>query len=82
MDSAAYRARSEYWDRIKDSVGLYQGHRFGPATATDGMYLDVVMPGMTWVVMDVRGGLPIRPVRNTWRAAYGLLRRLQGKASR
>ena len=82
MDSEAYRALSEYWDGIKPNVGSYQGHKFGPATATDGKYLDVIMPHMQWVVMDVRGGLPIWPVRNTWRAAYGLMRRMQGLTSR
>ena len=65
-------------------VGTYQGHRIGPDSRKGPLYLDVVMPGYRWCVVSqfVTSAYPYFPKRNTWRAAYGALRRFEGKASR
>ena len=63
-------------------VGQWQGHRFGERTSRDGCYLDVLWPSLHWVVRkDGEGGVYF-PTVNTWRSAYGLMRRMLGKTSR
>ena len=60
----------------------YQGHTFGPNSSKTDWYIDLMLPGLRWAVC-VRGmdGV-LYPRVNTWRSAYGLMRRIQGKASR
>lgn len=60
----------------------YQGHRYGERTLKDGFYLDVRVPGLRWVVVCPATQEMWFPKVTTWRAAYGLMRRMQGKASR
>ena len=62
--------------------GTYQGHTFGPASSKTDWYIDLTLPDLRWAVC-VRGmdGV-LYPRVNTWRSAYGLMRRIQGKTSR
>jgi hypothetical protein len=65
-------------------VGTFQGHRFGPGSAKGPLYLDVMLPGFRWAVR-IHGWENehiVYPRTNTWRAAYGLKRRFEGKTSR
>jgi len=60
--------------------GTYQGHRFGPRTEGNyGYYLDVVLPGYRWCVKNTRTSFQSFPRKNTWRSAYRLLGKAQGK---
>jgi hypothetical protein len=62
----------------------YQHHRFGPGSTKEWVYLDVVNPGLRWCIR-VKGWEdkpPLFPHTNTWRAAYGLMRKLLGKSGR
>ena len=70
------------WKQILGGSGTFRGHRFGPDYARDGLYIDVMLPSMRWVVRAIDGGGVLYPRVNTWRSAYGLMRRLQGKTSR
>ena len=82
MDDARILYQAEFWKQILGGSGTFRGHRFGPDYEKDGFYIDIDLPSMQWVVRGI--GLPgvIRPRVNTWRSAYGTMRRLQGKTGR
>lgn len=63
---------------LANRFGTYQHHRFGPGTTLTDLYLDVVMPGVRWCVRSK--SMPdgrYFPRVNTWRSAYGKMRRIQ-----
>ena len=82
MVDAEILRQAELWKQILGGSGTFRGHRFGPDYARDGLYIDVMLPSMRWVVRAIDGGGVLYPRVNTWRSAYGLMRRLQGKTSR
>ena len=58
--------------------GTYQHHRFGPRSSKDDLYLDVMLPEMRWCVRSKNQPQNRAwPRVNTWRSAYGLLRRIK-----
>ena len=82
MTGAELLHQAELWRQLDAGSGVMHGHRFGPKYAKDGLYIDISLPSMRWSVRAVDGGGVLYPRVNTWRSAYGLLRRMQGKTSR